>query len=100
MELIEGDSLDTQVFCSGRLPEVEARHIFRQLLLAVGYVHSRGILHRDIKLKNVLIAESTKRHIGMLHEVKLIDFGLCRQYPQAHTAVGTDLFVAPEVADR
>lgn len=101
MELVDGGSLHTQVFSHGRLNEYEARHTFRQTLMAVGYIHSRGMIHRDLKLKNILISsKSPAPGYGFLYELKLIDFGLCGHYPQAHTRVGTALFAAPEVTDQ
>ena len=38
-----------------RLPEPEAAHIFRQIVSAVAYMHSLNVVHRDLKLENVLI---------------------------------------------
>lgn len=50
-----------------KLPEQEAKKLFKQLVEAVDYCHSQRIVHRDIKLDNILI-DSKKN-------VKLIDFG-------------------------
>ena len=53
---------------------VDARpsfHIFRQLLLATAYLHDQGIIHRDIKPRNVFI--------NSRQEVKLGDFGLAKE---------------------
>jgi len=52
--------------------EKEAKAIFRQLLAAVEYSHSQFIVHRDLKLENILLAGGPGRW-----RVKLIDFGLC-----------------------
>ena len=69
--------------------------VARQLAAAVGYAHSQGVLHRDLKLSNALINADDK--------VKLIDFGLAReasieahQLTQAGTASGTWAYLAPE----
>ena len=48
--------------------EITARRIFKQVAESVAYLHSSNIVHRDIKLDNILIEEGTRM-------VKLIDFG-------------------------
>jgi MAP/microtubule affinity-regulating kinase len=51
-----------------RINEDEAKVIFRQIVDAIAYIHQFNILHRDMKLENVLIDYATRK-------VKLIDFG-------------------------
>ncbi|EED82711.1 predicted protein [Postia placenta Mad-698-R] len=66
-ELCSGGELFDYLAEKGRLNEEETRIIFGQLCLAVAYVHSKGIVHRDLKLENVLLDERCR--------VKLGDFG-------------------------
>jgi serine/threonine protein kinase len=40
-----------------RMPEVEAKHIFRQIVKAIDYCHVKKIIHRDLKFQNILLVE-------------------------------------------
>jgi serine/threonine protein kinase len=53
-----------------RLDEVSARTIFKQIVSAISYCHSRGIVHRDLKMENVLFKDKNTLHI------KVVDFGI------------------------
>lgn len=77
---------------AGRLSEREARRLLGQLCLAVAYVHDAGIVHRDIKLENVLLDERCN--------VKLADFGFVSQFDDdelLNTYCGTTGYAAPEM---
>jgi len=54
----------------GRLDEVSARNIFKQIASAISYCHSKGIVHRDLKMENVLFKNKETLHI------KIVDFGI------------------------
>jgi MAP/microtubule affinity-regulating kinase len=71
MELCNGKSLYHYIKKkdSMRLPEEECRTIFRQVVSAVAYLHEKDIVHRDLKLDNILIDPTDS------HRVKIIDFG-------------------------
>jgi serine/threonine protein kinase len=78
----------------GRLSENCARKHFLQLISAIDYLHNdRHIVHRDIKLENILIDSHDN--------IKLIDFGLGRGFlpenPLFSTLCGSPAYVAPEV---
>ncbi|KAM5228661.1 LOW QUALITY PROTEIN: PAS domain-containing serine/threonine-protein kinase [Ctenodactylus gundi] len=89
-----GSGLDLFAFIDGHpsLDEPLASYIFRQLVSAVGYLRSKGILHRDIKDENIVIAED--------FTIKLIDFGSAAYLERGklfYTFCGTIEYCAPEV---
>lgn len=61
----------------GRLPEKQAMIYMMQLLQAVNYLHERKIVHRDLKLDNLMLSEE-----GPNGQLKIIDFGMSRLYNQ------------------
>jgi len=77
-----------------RYSESDARIIFRQLINGVKYLHDIKIVHRDLKLENLLLAKK-----GDINTIKIADFGLAKKYGQAalSTICGTPQYVAPEV---
>ncbi|KAI0674278.1 Pkinase-domain-containing protein [Trametes maxima] len=91
-ELCSGGELFDYLAEKGRLGEEEARVLFGQLCLAVAYVHEKGIVHRDLKLENVLLDERCR--------VKLGDFGFTREFEKGsllETFCGTTGYAAPEM---
>jgi len=97
-EYLAGGDLLSAVSERGSLPEEEARGVFRSLLQCCVDIQSRGIIHRDIKLENVMLTAPHDFHNG----VKLIDFGLATDTTVSGPATricGTPLNVAPEVIE-
>ncbi|KAI0746748.1 hypothetical protein C8Q80DRAFT_1345139 [Daedaleopsis nitida] len=91
-ELCSGGELFDYLAEKGRLTEDETRVLFGQLCLAVAYVHEKGIVHRDLKLENVLLDERCR--------VKLGDFGFTREFEKGsllETFCGTTGYAAPEM---
>lgn len=75
--------------------EAEAAEVVRQVIRAVAYLHGQGIVHRDIKLENLLLADPNR---GM--HLKLIDFGFATRWDGKSVMsdrCGTLHYVAPEV---
>merc|ERR1719491_2521601 len=61
-----------------RLMEREASHVFWQLVEGLAFLHAQGILHRDLKLENVLVASVKEEGHLCLYHVKITDFGLSK----------------------
>lgn len=74
--------------------EQDARMIFKQIIAGVKYMHDKGIVHRDLKLENLLLSKR-----GDIRSIKIADFGLAKKYAQAalSTICGTPQYVAPEI---
>lgn len=56
-----------------RIPETRAKELALQLGEAIKYMHSFGIIHRDIKLENIMMTDTTEKS-----SAKLVDFGLSK----------------------
>ncbi|KAI0291980.1 hypothetical protein BC826DRAFT_1020696 [Russula brevipes] len=91
-ELCSGGELFDYLAEKGRVSEEETRHVFGQICLAVNYLHEKGIVHRDLKLENVLLDERCR--------IKLGDFGFTREFDRGtylETYCGTTGYAAPEM---
>ena len=80
-------TLGVEIKHRGRILPVEALTLFNDLAIAVGHIHSRGLLHRDIKPSNVIFVDGVP---------KLADIGLVAEPGESETFVGTPGFIPPE----
>lgn len=91
-ECIDGGQMLDYIISHGRLRERAARKFARQIGSALQYCHRNSIVHRDLKIENILISKSGN--------IKIIDFGLSNLYaPDRHlsTFCGSLYFAAPEL---
>ena len=95
MELVDGESLATRIDRDGPLPEREAVRITADVAEALYHAHQQGVVHRDVKPGNVLLAEDGR--------TRLVDFGIAHSLAASAerltldgTVIGTLRAMAPE----
>ncbi|XP_067895810.1 serine/threonine-protein kinase PAK 4-like isoform X1 [Heterodontus francisci] len=95
MELLQGGAL-TDIISHIRMDEEQIATVCMSILKALAYLHSQGVIHRDIKSDSILLTLDGR--------VKLSDFGFCAQVneeiPRRRSLVGTPYWMAPEVIAR
>ena len=105
MEYVQGRTLRELLTQRRRLNPVEALAILEQMLAAIAAAHRAGLVHRDVKPENVLVAEAPSGGVANLVDsvVKVADFGLARAVEASSSEddsgqlMATVAYVAPEL---
>ncbi|RMZ86767.1 hypothetical protein DV736_g6007, partial [Chaetothyriales sp. CBS 134916] len=91
-EYVNGGQMLDYIIAHGRLKEKQARKFGRQIASALDYCHRNSVVHRDLKIENILISKNG--------DIKIIDFGLSNLFsPRSllKTFCGSLYFAAPEL---
>lgn len=93
MELIDGETLESILARKGRLAWDDVVEIGKQICAALQHAHDNGVIHRDLKLANLMVNKQ-----GV---VKLTDFGIAKDLEgtlltSANCAIGTAAYMSPE----
>lgn len=103
LELVGGGDLFTVLTARAqpRLLDREAAFVLRQMVEGLRFLHGQGIIHRDLKLENVLVASERRQRPLVFYSIKITDFGLSKSvgagHSEARSTVGTRPYTAPEV---
>ena len=91
MDLCAGGELFYLLHQKGRLEESVAKFYFAEILLGIEYLHSKGIVYRDLKPENVLI--------DIDGHIKLADFGLSKKMDEnlTNSFCGSPEYMSPEM---
>ena len=93
MEYINGGNLFSFVKKRRKLTEKISKFLFKQIILGIKHIHSKNIVHRDVKLENILI--------NLNNTIKICDFGISKilNSPDEllHDQSGTPMYMAPEI---
>lgn len=93
MQMVEGTTLASELARHGKLPPQQVAEWGQTIASGLAYVHGQGVIHRDVKPANVLLARDGRVHLA--------DFGIARLVDAAHVTrageiVGTPAYFAPE----
>lgn len=107
MELLRGETLGERMLVRERMPWAELRRILEQVLRALAAAHAQGIVHRDMKPDNIMLADTSHGEL-----VKVLDFGIAKVIDEGEQQgegdlskitrtgmiVGTAAYMSPEQA--
>ncbi|KAL4488184.1 hypothetical protein ABPG73_001595 [Tetrahymena malaccensis] len=94
LEYLDGGDLREYLNEKKILPEKEAQKLFIQLYSAIQYCHRENIIHRDLKLENIMFEDKGKE------KLKVVDFGISGRQTLVyvdHTEAGSARYLSPEV---
>lgn len=97
MEYLEGGELLKFLEEKGKLTEAESYEVFKQIVSAIDYCHKQKIIHRDLKLENIMKVDKESLAI------KIVDFGIAGLFAGRKSEVtraGSLMYMSPEVLSK
>lgn len=102
MDYLDGPTVGDLIDQGGAVPEREALDIFRQVLRGLAHAHSKGVIHRDLKPRNLVLKVEEDGSVLL----KIVDFGIAKIVPQDGEAsqhltltgevFGSPIYMSPE----
>ena len=100
MEYVKGGDLVDKVAECGPFTEQKAANVMKQIFCSLGYLHKKGIVHRDVKCENILVEEEKVKGDNKEMIIKLIDFDTVAKLNTGEKLkglYGTVYYMAPEL---
>ena len=94
LEYLEGGDLRKYINEKGRLEEQECQELFKQLFEAINFCHRNKVIHRDLKLENLMFLNEEKK------DLRVVDFGIAgsdSKINNEQTNAGSIRYLTPEV---
>jgi calcium-dependent protein kinase len=98
-QIIKGGPIINRLLQHGPMHEGDAKVVVKQILSCLLYLHAKKIVHRDLKLENILFSSKDSSEL----KIRIIDFGFATEYDRINgmtTILGSPLFMAPELVKR
>jgi serine/threonine protein kinase len=98
-QIIKGGPIINRLLQKGPMNEADSREVIKQVLVCLLYLHSKRIVHRDLKLENILFSSPDENNL----KIRIIDFGFATEYSRVtgmQLILGSPLFMAPELVKR
>mmetsp|Transcript_31339 Transcript_31339/g.54395 ORF Transcript_31339/g.54395 Transcript_31339/m.54395 type:complete len:529 (-) Transcript_31339:259-1845(-) len=97
LEYIEGGDLFAKIIAAEKFSERYSAVLARKMLVALAYMHERNIIHRDLKLENIMMTSMEEES-----DIKIADFGFSAEMTTDNMAVfcGSPGYVAPEILNK
>jgi serine/threonine protein kinase len=81
------------------MTEQDAKEVIKQTLSCLLFLHSKNIVHRDLKLENIMFSSTDETIL----KIRIIDFGFATEYDRItgmQLILGSPLFMAPELVKK